>query len=252
MKNFIKNQLKTVFKKVLPSYVTFDQNRNDRSGALHKAWGHIISNNIRGAYYEFGVYKGDSLYESLRIYNEYLNWIRNQKKSQELWRRKVDWFVGHQFYAFDTFEGMPANEEEHHAFKRGYFLAGIEEVQARLAPLPGSEKIGYFQGTFKQVAKQFVCVGGCAVAKNLDKVAIANVDCDLYSSTVDALRILEGKLQQGSVLLFDDWYQFNADNNQGQRRGVKEFLNKNKQIILEEYITYSHCGKAFIVQMEDK
>jgi hypothetical protein len=33
-------------------------NKNDRAGALHRAWGHIFTNHIQGDYVEFGVYQG--------------------------------------------------------------------------------------------------------------------------------------------------------------------------------------------------
>jgi len=36
-------------------------------------------------------------------------------------------------------------------------------------------------------------------------VAFANVDCDLYSSTLDILEALEGKIVPGTVLVFDEY-----------------------------------------------
>ena len=44
----IKGSIDTVIKYFLQSYVTFDQNRNDRSGALYKAWGMAVTNKIWG------------------------------------------------------------------------------------------------------------------------------------------------------------------------------------------------------------
>ena len=32
---------------------------------LHKCWGHIFSNHLLGDYVEFGVYKGDTLIQSV-------------------------------------------------------------------------------------------------------------------------------------------------------------------------------------------
>ena len=42
----IKQFLERPIKRLLPNYVVFDQNRNDRSGALFKAWGHVITNKM--------------------------------------------------------------------------------------------------------------------------------------------------------------------------------------------------------------
>jgi hypothetical protein len=246
VKSKIRKILDPQIRRVLPNYVVFEQNRNDRSGALYKAWGHIISNNITGAYYEFGVYKGDSFSESLRIYNDYYNWIQSQKSSEEEWRKKIQWYTEHQFYAFDTFEGMPENDERHHVFLQGSFLGKLSDVKQRMNKLKHSERVKYFKGEFGKVHKKQE-----AEIDKLDKVAIANVDCDLYLSTRDVLEIIKDKLQQGTILLMDDWYQFNADNSSGQRKAVKEFLENNQHIHLEDYVIYSHIGKAFIVHLNN-
>ena len=247
----LKNKIILLFRsqviRFLPNYIRKDQNRNDRSGALYKAWGHIISNNIDGAYYEFGVYKGDSLSESLRIYNDYFFvYIQSQKNSDEEWRRKLDLCTDHQFYAFDTFEGIPENDEGHYAFKEGYMLGTLDEVKKRINKLKQSERVKYFKGEFSKVHRE-----QSQEIENLDKVAIANIDCDLYKSTKVALEMIKDKLQQGTVLLMDDWYQFYADNSKGQRKALKEFLEKNNHIHIEEYIIYSFIGKAFIVHIND-
>ena len=247
MKKRIEAAIEIVSRRVLPSYVTFDQNRNDRSGALYKAWGHVISNNLRGSYYEFGVYKGDSLFESQRIYNGYYKWLLLQKKSDESWRRNIDWYIDHRFYAFDTFEGIPDNDEGHHAFQKGAFLGELQQVRQKLNRLKSGDQISYFKGEFGQFLE-----GGDQKLPELEKVAIANIDCDLYLSTRDALEIIRDKLQQGAVLMMDDWYQFEANNNKGQRKALKEFLQNNKQIELEDYFIYSHAGKAFIVHLKTR
>lgn len=64
-------------------------NYNDRIGALHRAWAYIFTNHIRGAYYEFGVYKGDSFRASYREYRDLSRWIQSQLSAPELWRREA-------------------------------------------------------------------------------------------------------------------------------------------------------------------
>ena len=56
----------------MPFWVKSPQNRNDRIGALYKAWGHVINSNMGGAYYEFGIYKGSSFRESFLAYQQYV------------------------------------------------------------------------------------------------------------------------------------------------------------------------------------
>ncbi len=63
LKRKIKQFIEPGINRLLPFFVTFSQNRNDRIGALYKAWGHVINSNMGGAYYEFGIYKGSSFRE---------------------------------------------------------------------------------------------------------------------------------------------------------------------------------------------
>ena len=42
-------------------------NRNDRIGALYKAWGYIFSNQIEGDYLEYGVFRGTTFIHSYNI-----------------------------------------------------------------------------------------------------------------------------------------------------------------------------------------
>ena len=155
----IKQQIKSIItpyvKKMLPDYVTFDQNRNDRAGALYRAWGLIISNKIAGGYFEFGVYQGESFRESYRIFQGYVAWMKSQKTSQEVWRQKIKWGWNHHFYAFDTFEGMPTNNEGNENFSQGTFLGSLEVVKAegkKIGMLEG-KAVQYFKGTFAEIAK---------------------------------------------------------------------------------------------------
>ena len=78
------------------------------------------------------------------------------------------------------------------------------------------------------------------------KVSIVNLDCDIYTSTIQALEIIEKYLIIGSVIMFDDFNAFNADNNKGQRRALSEFLSKSS-FNVDEFSTYFYSGKSFVV-----
>ena len=107
LKKKIKQFIEPGILRLLPGFVKSPQNRNDRIGALSKAWGHVISSNLGGAYYEFGIYQGSSFRESFLIWKQHVDWMNSQSNSLELWRQKIKWDFDHHFYAFDTFEGMP-------------------------------------------------------------------------------------------------------------------------------------------------
>ena len=173
--------------------------------------------------------------------------MHEQSNSSEKWRQKIKWDFDHHFFAFDTFDGMPENLENNEHFAQGSFLCSLENVKLE------GEKIGmyegdsvkYFKGIFSEISKN-----NTPDIANLQPVAIVNIDSDLYMSACDALEIVKPKLQQGTILMMDDWNCFRADNNQGERRALREFLEKNSYIETEKYFSYSFAGQAFIVHMK--
>lgn len=222
-------------------------NRNDRVGALHRAWGHVFTSKIEGAYYEFGVYRGDTFRLSCRVYKDYFNWLQGQLTSEEPWRRKAAEKYGayrHHFYAFDTFQGIPENQEGDITFAAGSFLCSLEEFR-RLnheAGIVEGEHVRYFVGNFAEVAER-----EATTLEGLQPAAIANIGCDLYASARDALEIVAPKLIQGSVLLVDDWNVFAADRNAGERKAVREFLETHPELSIESWFPYENVGQAFLV-----
>ncbi len=233
----LKARIRQIVYKLLPPHVIFDQNRNDVSGALFRAWGHVVTSHMLfGAYYEFGVYKGNSLRECFRIYSEcFRAWMLGQAKSTERWRREVNWECNHHFYAFDTFEGMPDNSEHENLLGRGSFDTSLSQVRAdgEKVGMCEGDQVRYFKGLFSDIA-----ISSADEVETLLPAVIVNIDCDLYESTVDALALIRPKLQQGTVLLMDDWNIFCADRNRGERRALREFLENNLEIEAEPYFAY--------------
>ena len=222
-----------------------DIHRNDVYGAIHKAWGYIFTNHLNGDYVEFGVYKGSSVVSSLKIYDGFREWLFSQKKSDELWRREVannsPLNQKPTFHCFDTFEGMPENNEGAISFQKGNFACDLESVKERIS-LNNKKlyKVEYYKGLFSETDKNFhnnICDR---------KIAIANIDCDLEESSYDALKTIENNLQIGTIILFDDFNCFNADNNRGQRKAFLKF-KKQTNFTFEKFFTYNLVGQSFLV-----
>ena len=76
-------------------------------------------------------------------------------------------------------------------------------------------------------------------------MAIVNIDGDLYESAKDALDIVKDHIQVGTVLLFDDYNAYNADNRKGERRAFIEFQDQTKSKF-EKWFTYHYSGQAFL------
>ncbi len=237
--------MKKIIKDFLEKYkfVRGDINLNSRAGALHKCWGHIFSNHLFGDYVEFGVYHGDSFLESIKQFKQFKKWLENQKNSSETWRVQVainsPLNQAVYFHGLDTFEGMPKNDEKNFIFHEKSYLSSHEKVLGRIRKV-NFKNFFLYKGKFNESEKE--------ILENFKdrKISIANIDCDIYSSTVDSFKIIENFLQIGSIILLDDYNAFNADNLKGQRKALHEYKKKTKWII-EPFFSYMYSGQSFIV-----
>jgi predicted O-methyltransferase YrrM len=93
-------------------------------------------------------------------------------------------------YGFDSFEGLPEDW-------RTQFAAGSFAVDA-LPDVPGAELV---VGWFDQVLPGFL-------AEHPEDVAFLHLDADLYSSTKTVLDALESRLRVGTVIIFDEYFNF--------------------------------------------
>jgi hypothetical protein len=110
-------------------------------------------------------------------------------------------------YAFDTFEGMPW-DDEHGNHKAGDFTVNQESV-FRL--LNGHENIIVRKGIFPETAKD--------LAHN--QYSLVHIDADIYQSTKFALEYFWPRLEPNGALVFDDWQY---DGTRGVKKAVDEYF----------------------------
>lgn len=218
-----------------------DLHRNDRHGALHRAWGYVFSNHLVGDYYEFGVYQGESLVASYRTYGQYRAWLTAQTHSPEPWRRELAGPYLAQpparFLGFDTFAGMPANDEGARQFAPGTFVGSEAAVRERCAAVGlVAPQLALVPGLFSETQTAALRAG---------PAAIVNLDGDLYLSARDALEAVTPQIQQGTVLLCDDYHAFNARPDAGERRALTEWT-ASTGIVAEPWFAYHFLGHAFL------
>jgi predicted O-methyltransferase YrrM len=126
---------------------------------------------VPGNVIEFGVAQG----ASTRVLRSELRCLRRQQP--KIGSRRL--------FACDSFRGLP---EQFETLAAGTFacepprIRGVELV------------VGYFDDTLDD-----------ALARRVGRVALASLDADLESSTMCALRWLTPLLDQGSLLLFDEF-----------------------------------------------
>jgi hypothetical protein len=188
----------------------------------------LAFNHIEGDYLEFGVFGGTTFLLAHKH-------SRKQGLAMHL-------------YGFDSFKGLPKPEgvDVHPQWAEGEMAVGIEDF-AKFIELSGICKSEYtlVPGFYSE----------SLTATKLDelklkKAALVYVDCDLYESTVPVLRFVLPLLQTGTVIAFDDWYTFNGDPERGGQLALKEFLQQNSDIKLNDYLSFGWHGKSFIVKKD--
>ncbi|MGH0034629.1 MAG: TylF/MycF/NovP-related O-methyltransferase [Myxococcota bacterium] len=98
--------------------------------------------------------------------------------------------------ALDTFEGMPETDKHRDAHDRGDFadvdLASLEAHVARL----GLSNLKFRKGLFQDTAKPAL--------EDLGSVALAHIDCDIYSAVAYSYEVVRPAMVPGGYLVFDD------------------------------------------------
>jgi O-methyltransferase len=184
----------------------------------------------KGDYYEFGVFKGYTLWCAQSISRSY-----KQKKFR--------------LFGFDSFKGLPEIDkpEDTGEFLPGQYACSIENVSHNILSHHGSMKNlklikGFFRDSLTKKLKQ---------THKFRPGAIILIDCDLYSSTVTVLEYMKDLLMKDTLILFDDWNAFNANDSQGERKAFHEFLQNNRQLRIVEDFSFCWHGQAFRVLQTD-
>lgn len=214
--------------------------RNDALGALHRAWAYVHATRLIGDYYEFGVYRGNSLANAFLSYRHFRRQAERGAARRYGGGGTVAAFLATRprFYGFDSFAGMPANPEGDDGLAAGSFRAD-PGAAVRLC-----RAVGLRAPDLMLVPGLFADNAGAVGDR---PAAIVHLDCDLHASARDALALVGGRLVQGSVLLCDDYDLFHADPGRGERRALAEFAAE-RGVALEPWFAYGAASRAFLWQ----
>ncbi len=209
---------------------------DDRATTFFAAIDYANYEGIPGDIVEFGVFTGRSL--ALLAQGHAFD-------SKGMTRRIV---------GFDSFDGLPASAEEHARWREGACRTGGAEWHpfvrpgARVTPeivmrlfaacaLPAPElHVGLFDESVPPV-----------VPSRYPAIAVAHIDCDLYESTRSALEAIAPALQDGTMLLFDDWFHYRGHPCRGESRAFDEFLDAHREWHGVHYRSYGTFCNAFIL-----
>ncbi|MBM37658.1 MAG: methyltransferase [Woeseia sp.] len=131
-------------------------------------------------------------------------------------------------HGFDSFDGI---QEHWNGNPIGAF------AQKQIPKFKSNVKlhVGYFNDTLKEFLET-----------SLGPIAFLHIDCDLYSSTVTIFDLLGNRLRPGSVILFDEYYNYYR----WKYHEYKAFQEFVKQYDLTyEYIAYSVTGQQVAIRI---
>jgi hypothetical protein len=132
-------------------------------------------------------------------------------------------------YGFDSFNGNP--EDWRSEYKKGAFALG------KIPRFSKNIRIqkGYFQDTLLPFSRE-----------HDQPVAFMHIDCDLYSSTRTILTVLCEQLIRGSIVVFDEFFNYPGWK-QHEFKAFTEFIEDNNRAF--EYIGYVYKHSQVAVRI---
>jgi O-methyltransferase len=147
-------------------------------------------------------------------------------------------------YAFDSFQGLPANDEG----TTTVFKAGSFRTDRRSFERTVRRRTGVRLSADHMIEGFYDTTLTAELSRRLPaQVGFVHIDVDLYKSTVPVLDFIRDKLVPGAVVLFDDWFCFPTGQGQGEERALAEFCQRNPGLKLELWKNYSGFGRSFFV-----
>lgn len=179
IKNFIPNSDLLRMISYAPLINTFDFAQSAFFESRESLYKFIYEKNILPIgkpinYLEFGVFKGASIKEWLKLDSNALS----------------------NFYGFDTFTGLP----EAWKFADGVLEAGHFSTDGQ-TPITGDKRVVFIKGLFQDSLYNFLKENEI----NESSTLVIHNDSDLYTSTNFCLAVLNTKIKSGSIIIFDEF-----------------------------------------------
>jgi O-methyltransferase len=198
---------------------------------LDLVMGFVADCRIDGAYLEFGCADGGSLSDAFHASRRYRG-LENM-----------------QFLVFDSFEGLPEpsglDAQESLRYSKGDFACSVDTYRKNIRKRGvNAERVTLIPGWYSETLTEDL---GRTLA--ITKAAVVWIDCDLYESTIPVLNFITRYIQDGTVMIFDDWFSYKGRLDRGEALAFSEWLESNPSIMSTEYHTVGRTMKAFIMQV---
>jgi hypothetical protein len=215
---------------------TYNPSRAARQWAhiAHTTLDFVYANRVAGDLYEFGTLNGYTA-------RHFAIALGNRPSQSAITLR-----------LFDTFTGFP--EIDSNVDRSSYTYHDNDWQKGGCSTKEGtSERVARMLGTLLPANRFAINVGGFADTLTRDAApnpaAIIHMDCDLYESTRVVLERLSefGLLQDGTIIIWDDFNCARANPEFGERRAMHEFFDESPRFSCEHWFAYGWHGQVSFV-----
>ena len=210
---------------------------NQGNRQLHKAlfyqaaFDFLTCNTVIGDYYEFGCHR-------CRTFRMALSEARRHNLENI------------NFYAFDSFDGLPdpTTETSIEIWKRGA-LSTSETDFRKMVDAHGlyCERVHTIKGFYSDSLTDTL---QAKIVSGSSRAMLINIDCDLYESAVPVFKFIEPLLQEGTLIYIDDLFAgYKGQVNKGVARAFLEYQQTSRWSF-ERHVDIGWWGRSYIVQSE--
>ena len=181
-----------------------------------------------GDYLEFGVFTGSSFNFA----------VKANKKIEKIYGKMNCEFIG-----FDSFQGFGEikKNDENPSFQNAIFSVDEKKVIKNIEKNTKGQKMRIIKGFYKDTIKNKTTTD-----LKIDKSRVVMIDCDLKESAYLALEFIKPSIQEGTIILFDDYNYFKGNKDKGEYAAFSDFQKKYPEILFRRSFDYGYSGRAFI------
>lgn len=205
------------------------ENRITEFGMIAQAMEFAKINNMEGDYFEFGLWQGKTF--------KYAHKMRRRYAVEQMKLR-----------GFDSFQGLPQHQDsQDNIWHAGQFAFSRPQLEQEL------RLSGFLDADFELIEGFYDDSLNPTLIERLSaenvKASVVYIDCDLYESTRPVLRFMAHFIQNGTIICFDDYYNYKGAKDEGEARALSEFLAEHPKFEFIPYMPYAPLGQAFIVRI---
>ena len=221
---FIQNFVASIVS-IVPPYLEFSVAKYQ---AIKKAMFITAQDKTFGSYLEFGVFTGSSFNFAMKV----------NKKIEKIFGNTDCEFIG-----FDSFKGFGEikKEDENPGFTNQIFTVNEKKVLKNIKKCAKGQKMRIVEGFYKNTI-----ANKTTKDLNIDKARVVLIDCDLKDSARLALEFIKPSIQEGTIILFDDFVFYKGNKNKGEYGAFMDFQKKHPEILFRRIFDYGYGSRAFI------